>query len=224
MIAAARHPAPEAADALAWLCESYWRPVYGFIRRRVPNPDDAADLTQEFFARALDRGYLAQARPDRGRFRSFLMAALTNFLSNEADRHRAIKRGGRVRILSIEMNDGEACLEPASPDDTPERIFERQWALAVLDAALARLRQDCAAKNQTRLFERLQPYLSGDHPAARYADVARELDMSEGTLRTAMSRLRKRFAKLLYEEVAQTVAEPGEVEAELRYLIGVVSR
>jgi RNA polymerase sigma-70 factor (ECF subfamily) len=226
VIAAAKHPSSEAREALASLCDAYWRPVYRFIRCRAGgDADRAADLTQEFFALVLERGYLGQADPDRGRFRNFLLAAVAHFLSNEADRRHAVKRGGRARIVPLEIDDDEGGVPATTRDEeTPEKVYERSWALAILEAALARLRAQHSSPERIRWFERLRPHLTGEHPAARHAEIARELGTSEGAVTTRVARLRKEFGELLRDEVAQTVLRDDDVDAELYYLLDVLRR
>jgi RNA polymerase sigma-70 factor (ECF subfamily) len=224
VIAAAGDPSPESEDALARLCQSYWLPVYAFIRRRGSSPDDAADLTQEFFARILEKRDLADAQRDRGRFRTFLLAAVTHFLANQSDRRLAVKRGGRVRTLPLEIESGEERLsfEPRH-DATPEHLFERQWALALLATALARVHDEYEAGGRARLFERLQSYLSDERPRVPYAEAARELGVTEGTVKVSVHRLRRRFGAVLRDEVAHTLSSPSDIDGELRYLLRVVS-
>jgi RNA polymerase sigma factor (sigma-70 family) len=213
-----------ASKALAELCETYWYPAYAFVRRTGHSTEEAADLTQAFFAQVLEKHYLKDARPDRGRFRSFLLASLRHFLSNERDRVQAVKRGGRVAHVPFELDTGEQRyqLEPAN-DMTPERIYERRWTLTVLDKAMARVAEKYEGTGKRELFERLQPTLAGDEPAS-YRDHAEALGVSEGSLRVAAHRLRKEFAAALRGVIAETVAHPAEIDDELRYLLKVASQ
>ena len=210
--------------ALAELCEKYWFPVYAFVRRTGATSDDAADLTQAFFARVLEKGYLKSATPVRGRFRSFLLGSLRHFLANERDWERAQKRGGALVHVQLDFDDGETRyqLEPSS-DLTPERIYERRWALQVLDEALNRLAETQARGGRAALFKQLKPTLTGNGSMS-YPDVAREFGISEGALRVAVHRLRKEFGAALRATIAETVECPQEVDDELRYLLGIVGR
>ncbi len=223
VVAAADPQRKDARSALASLCEGYWYPLYASIRRRGYPADQAQDLTQEFFARLLDGRYLDHADPERGRFRAFLLTSMKFFLADEADRNRAQKRGGG-NVLSFEFSSGEDCYqrEPRH-DETPERIFERRWALAVLDRVVEKLRSEFAHHGRPEHFERLKVFLLG-HSDAPYATLACEMNTSEGALKVAIHRLRKRYRELFRKEIADTVADPGEVESELRFLAAVLSR
>jgi RNA polymerase sigma-70 factor (ECF subfamily) len=210
--------------ALAALCERYWYPLYAYVRRRVTDVNDAQDLTQEFFARLLEKNVLAAALPQRGRFRSFLLAAMKNFLANEADRARTQKRGGGAGKLSLDFAAGESKLglEPTHAL-SPERLFERRWAVTLLNAVMQRLEAEYLASGKAGQLDRLKAVLSGDRDLLPYAALAAELGMSEAATRQAASRLRGRYRQLLREEVAQTVAEPEEVEDEIRSLFQLFS-
>ncbi len=212
----------EARSALATLCENYWYPLYAYLRRRGYPADQAQDLTQEFFIRLLEGRYLDRADPEKGRFRSFILTSLKFFVADEADRQRAQKRGGGV-LAPPEFSGGEERYqrEPAH-DETPERIFERRWALSVLDRVLERLRNEFVQHGRPEHFERLKVFLLGraDTP---YTALAREMNTSEGALKVAIHRLRKRYRDLFRQEIADTVADPAEVESELRYLAAVLS-
>lgn len=212
----------EARSALVALCENYWYPLYAYLRRRGHAPDQAQDLTQGFFIRILEGRYLDRVDPDKGRFRSFLLTSLKFFVSDEADRRRADKRGGGA-VVSLEFSNGEGryMREPAH-DETPERLFERRWALAVLDRVVERLRNEFIQHGRPEHFERLKVFLLGKSDAP-YAALAREMNTSEGALKVAIHRLRKRYRELFCQEIADTVADPGEVESELRFLAGVLS-
>ncbi len=213
----------EARSALVSLCEAYWYPLYAYLRRRGYPPDQGQDLTQEFFIRVLEGRYLDRADPEKGRFRSFLLASLKFFVADEEDRQRAQKRGGGA-VLSLEFSSGEDRYqrEPAH-DETPERIFERRWAHAVLDRVVERLRDEFLHHGRPEHFERLKVFLLG-HSDAPYAALAREMNTSEGALKVAIHRLRKRYRELFRQEIADTVADPGEVESELRFLAAALSR
>ncbi len=208
-----------ARGALASLCESYWPPVYAFIRRRGLAPPDAEDLTQSYFARFFEKEYLSDFRPEAGRFRTFLLSSVSHFLANEWDKERAKKRGGGKHPLSLDAASAEERLHLEPIDRlTPETLFERQWAAAVLARCLVRLREEHKGSGGVR-FERLKAFLTGDGTRADYTALAPELGTSEGALRVAVHRLRRRFAAVLREEVAHTVASADEVDAEIRFLL-----
>jgi RNA polymerase sigma-70 factor (ECF subfamily) len=223
--AAGRKESPEARAALAILCQSYWYPLYAYARRRLTSPDDAQDLTQEFFARLLEKDYLQAANPARGKFRSFLLTAFQRFLAKEHARATAQKRGGDRRPLSLDFQDGDQryCHEPADPT-TPESLYQRRWALTLLEQALARLRQEFARAGKEQLFEALKGTLTGDGTGESYEHIGQDLGLSEPAVKTAAHRLRRRYQELLRAEVAQTVASPEEVEDELRDLFAAVRR
>jgi RNA polymerase sigma-70 factor (ECF subfamily) len=223
VIAAGDPRRKEARSALVSLCENYWYPLYAFLRRRGYPADRAQDLTQEFFTRVLEGRYLDRADPEKGRFRSFLLASLKFFVADEEDRQRARKRGGG-QLVPLEFSSGEERYqrEPAH-DETPERIFERRWALSVLDRVVEKLREEFLHQGRPEHFERLKVFLLG-HSDAPYATLAREMNASEGGLKVAIHRLRKRYRELFRQEIADTVADPAEVESELRYLATVLTR
>jgi RNA polymerase sigma factor (sigma-70 family) len=205
------------------LCEGYWYPLYVYVRRRGYSADQARDLTQEFFIRLLEGRYLDRADPEKGRFRAFILTSLKFFVADEADRQRAYKRGGGA-LVPIEFASGEDRYqrEPAH-DETPERIFERRWALSVLDRVVERLRNEFVQHGHPEHFERLKVFLLGQSDAP-YVALAREMNTSEGALKVAIHRLRKRYRELFRQEIADTVADPAEVEAELRFLAAVLGR
>ncbi len=224
VLAAADRSSAGCEDALATLCGVYWYPAYAFIRRQGALPDEAEDLTQEFFARLLEKDYLEGVGPEKGRFRSFLLVCLTRFLSNERDRARAAKRGGGRRPLSIDFDgaEGRYRLEPAH-QLTPQRIFDQRWALTLLEQVLDRLERDLAASGKAGLFDHLKVYLVAEQNAPPYAEVARKLGMSEGAVKVAVHRLRQRYGRLLRAEVARTVASPEDVDEEIQQLFEAVS-
>lgn len=205
-----------ARAALEMLCRRYWFPLYAFARRRVATVPEAQDLTQEFFLRLLEKNSLAAASPERGRFRSFLLTSLKNFLANELDRANTQKRGGGRERLSLDWETGESrlSLEPAHTN-TPEREFERQWALTLLDIVVRRLQEEFATAGKSRQFEWLKETLTGSQVLLDYAVIAAELQMSEDAVRQAAHRLRKRYRELLREEVAATTESSREVEDEI---------
>jgi RNA polymerase sigma factor (sigma-70 family) len=230
VLAAGQAPggADEARRALAALCQAYWYPLYAYARRRGHAPDDAADLTQGFLARLLETNGLAAARRERGRFRSFLLASLKYYMHNEWRRDTAAKRGGGRRALSVEgpqVDGGDAearyRYEP-SHDLTPERIYDRRWALTLIDRALAAVRERYAAEGKRTLVDRLEGAIAGDDRAVPYADVAAELGMSEGAVKVAVHRLRRRYREAIRALIAETVASPDEAEDEIRELFAAL--
>jgi len=224
LVVAAGDPHEKGArSALVSLCENYWYPLYAYLRRRGYPADQAQDLTQGFFIRMLEGRYLDRADPEKGRFRSFLLSSLKFFVADEEDRDRAHKRGGGA-LVPLEFSSGEERYrrEPAH-DETPERIFERRWALSVLDRVVEKLRNEFVQHGRPEHFERLKVFLLGQSDAP-YAALAREMNTSEGALKVAIHRLRKRYRELFRQEIADTVADPAEVESELRYLVVVLTR
>jgi RNA polymerase sigma factor (sigma-70 family) len=219
VLAAGGDPTPGSQEALARLCELYWRPLYAYVRRWGHDADQAQDLTQEFFSRLLEKHYLRAADPSRGRFRSFLLASLKHFLSNERDRAAAVKRGGRATVLPLEFETAEGWYVREPPDDdTPERVYARRWALTLLERTLDRLRREFDAAGKQKLFSRLEGHLTGEQDVAPHAELAAELGMSEGAVKVTVHRLRRRFGALLREEIAETVSEPEQVDEEIREL------
>jgi RNA polymerase sigma-70 factor (ECF subfamily) len=205
---------------MAELCRTYWYPLYAFVRRRGYESHEAEDLTQEFFLRLLAKHYLANVAPEKGKFRTFILTAMRHFLANEWDRSQAIKRGGGNSIISFDAPTAESRyqLEP-SHTLTPEKLYERQWAITVLEQVLNRLQAEFAWEGKESLFNRLKPYLTADRETAQYAELAGELGMTEGALKTAVHRLRRRYRQILRNEIAQTIAEPEEIDEEIRYLL-----
>lgn len=214
----------DSAEALNELCGAYWFPVYAFIRRRGYSPKAAEDLSQEFFARILEHDTLSGARRESGKFRSFLLASLTSFLSDEWDRSQAQKRGGDITTLSLDFGAGEARYHhELCHDITPEALFERRWTITVLDRrVLARLREEYSHKGQAAQFDRLQVFLTGDQDPGSYDEVARSLKLSDGAVRTAVHRLRRRCGELVREKIEGIVGDPGEVEGEIRFLLAAL--
>lgn len=219
MLEAGRRSAPEADAALEMLCRAYWFPLYAFARRRGYSPDDAADLTQEFFSRLIEKSFLESANPERGRFRTFLLTIFQRFLAKEFDRSQAIKRGGGLAHLSIDFDDGEMRYAGGLTDEqTPERIFERQWALTLLQRVVDQLRTEYRSKGKGELFEQCRSFLVGSAAAIGAAGTARNLNMTEGALRVAIHRLRERYRELLRIEVAGTIADETTIDDELLQL------
>ena len=219
VLAAAKGQSRAGDDALATLCQLYWLPLYSSVRRRCASTEEAEDLTQEFFARLLAQNYLADATPTRGRFRAFLFTALEHFLCNERDRAMAQKRGGGKRLLSLDRAalDGSPAWEPWDKL-TPQKVFDRQWASSLLAEVLRQLRRECAEAGKSAQFEALKGLLAADASAGKYVDAARTLGMSEGALRVAVHRLRRRYGQLLRAEIGRTLADPADIESELKAL------
>ena len=224
VLAAGSENTPEALAALERLCRTYWYPLYAYVRREGYSPEDAQDLTQGFFAQLLARHSLANVAPEKGRFRSFLLAAMRHFLSAERARAHALKRGGQAETVSLDAHEAEARyrLEPVDRLDA-ERIYERRWAMTLVEQAPARLRDESAAAGKAELFERLRRFVVGESEAT-WGEAGAELGLSEGAMKAAVHRLRERYRVLLRDEVAHTVAEPAEIETEVRYLITVLSQ
>jgi RNA polymerase sigma-70 factor (ECF subfamily) len=223
VLAAGQSESPQAAQALEQLCRTYWYPLYAYVRRRGYGPEDAQDLTQEFFLRLLRKDYLAQVDPGKGKFRSFLLAAITHFLANEWDRTNAVKRGGRVTFLALDHDSAEQRLAEISLERSPEQIFERCWALAFLQEVLGRLRDEVDQAGRSAHFAELKVFLTGEQSSVSYAMLAAKLGTHEASLRKEVQRLRHRYGELLREEIARTVASPAEVEDELCHLFTVLS-
>jgi RNA polymerase sigma factor (sigma-70 family) len=224
VLAASDESSPTADSALAELCRSYWYPLYAFIRRHGHRPHDAQDSTQSFLVWLLTSKHLGLADPARGTFRSFLLARLKHFLSDERKVVRAQKRGGGLPLLSLDAQSAEERyrLEPVT-DRTPERSFDQRWAMSLLQQAVARLEAEYAAANRAELFKELKPFHSAEGPSVSYRQAAERLGLSESAVKSAIFRLRQRHRELLREEVAKTVATPAEVNEEIRYLISVLA-
>ena len=223
VLAAGGAETANARPALEKLCKTYWYPLYGYVRRQGKSPEDAQDLTQEFFARLLEGNWVERADRQKGRFRSFLLTAMNHFLADEWDKARAQKRGGGVAPLPLQLDGAETRygLDPADRS-TPEQEFERRWALALLDEVLKRLRVEYEEHGRAELFATLNGCLVGDRDSQPYAELATRLGVREGTVKSAVHRLRQRYRQLLREEIAHTVAEPAEVDEELRHLFTVL--
>ena len=213
----------EAREALAFLCAAYWLPLYSFARRLGHASEDALDLTQGYFALLLEKDYLGDVRLREGRFRAFLLTSFRHFLSKERDRARALKRGGGRVLLSIDAQEAEG-RHADEPLDTldPEALFERRWALTILERAMTRLRHEFAATGRTVEFEHLEAYLTGIEPRAPYQSAAERLGTTEGAIKKMVHRLRRQYGLLLREEIAATVADPEQIDVELRHLLATL--
>lgn len=226
VLAATGDATPEAGRALESLCAAYWYPLYTWLRSQHPracNHHDAQDLIQAFFAFLLAHEALRTVDPRKGRFRSFLLASLKHFLANEWDRARALKRGGQYKIVSLDDEWAETRFEPeTSAELAPDKAFERTWAMTLFRRVLAQLRREYAAEGKLALHDAIQPYLTDDKARTPHVDTARALGMGEGAVRMAVLRMRRRFGELLRAEIAHTVAEPAEIDEELRALLAAV--
>jgi len=223
----ARGQSAEAQAALGELCAAYWQPVFAFIRRQGRDEESARDLTQEFFAHLLARHGLDTVQPGRGRFRSFLLGAVKHFLADQYDRAQAAKRGGGLSVVSIEASAGTSTTtalqipDPAGP--APDTVFDRQWAVTLVERALDVLAADLASAGKAEHFDMLKPWLLGELDSLSQADAARQLGLTEGAAKVAIHRLRKRFRGLVKAEIAQTLDDAAQVQDELRYLLEVLS-
>ena len=223
-MAASRASSPGGDEALEELCQRYWPPLYAYARRNGYSVEQAQDLTQAFFARFLEKRAVRAADPARGKFRSFLLTSFKHFMANERDRERAQKRGGGQIPFSLEFEREEAryTTEPREML-TPEALFERQWALGVIDRAQTMLAAESARAGKGAAFERLKGYLVGEKEPGGYAEIARSLGVSEGAIKVTVHRLRRRFREFLRAEIAATVSQDSEIDAELKYLMAVLS-
>jgi RNA polymerase sigma-70 factor (ECF subfamily) len=223
VVAAGAPGTPEAQEALATLCRTYWYPLYAFVRRQGANPEDAQDLTQGFFAQLLEKDYLRVADAERGKFRSFLLTAFKHFLAKERERANALKRGGGRKTLPLDVQAGETRYrrEPAH-DWTPEKIYERRWTLTLLDQVLTQLQEEYVRTGKGTVFDRLKEYLTGEKGRPPYAQAALELEMTEGAVKVAVHRLRHRYRELLRAAIGHTVADAADIDDELLNLFAAV--
>ncbi len=221
---AGQNQSAEAEAALEKLCRTYWPPLYAYIRRQGHSPHDAQDLTQGFFGMLCEKNFAGMADREKGRFRSFLLAILKHFLSDEQDRANAAKRGGGKTIISLDEHMGEdfAALEPAS-DLTPEKEFQKNWAITLLRQALVKLREESTTAGKDAIFDELKPFLEGESKSGEYAAVAARLGMSSNSVAVTVHRLRQRYRELVRAEIANTVGAPEEIEDELRHLFAVLT-
>ncbi len=219
VLAAGRRSTPQADHALEELCRTYWYPLYAYVRRHGHSREDAEDLAQGFFASLLKRNYLESVSSEKGRFRAFLLAALKHFLANEYDRAGRQKRGGGVAPLSLDWQDADTRYQVDPADQlSPDKLYDRAWAMTLLEQVIARLRAECAAEGRAGGFEQLKPFLMVGKSDISYAEAAARLGVNEGAARVAVHRLRKRYRELLRAEIAQTLSDPADLEEELRAL------
>lgn len=225
VLEAARPSSSHYRDAMSTLCGAYWYPLYAYLRRGGCSSHEAEEYTQGFFARLLEKEYLRQADPGRGRFRSFLLASLKHFVANERKREKALKRGGGRKIFALDFGDAENrySLEPVEKM-SPEKLFERSWALTVLHNATGRLQDESATAGKERVFECLKVYLTAEKGTIPYRKAAADIDMTEGAVKVAVHRLRRRYRELLRDEIGQTVATPDEIADEIRSLFAALGR
>lgn len=224
VLAAGRNDTTRAHEALSHLCKTYWYPLYAYARRRGSSPPDAQDLTQAFFARLLEENWLIKADPQRGRFRSFLLSAMKHFMANEWNKAHAQKRGGGQTVISLHDTsaEGRYQLEPTEKA-TPESLFERSWALSLLENVLARLEEEYRNTGKEPLMNVIRPALTADRQAINYTEMAQTLGMAETAVRVAVHRLRQRYRQLIRAEVANTVASKEDIDAEMHHLFEVLT-
>jgi RNA polymerase sigma-70 factor (ECF subfamily) len=219
VLAAGRGSTPQADRALEELCRTYWYPLYAYLRRQGKHKEDAEDLTQGFFARFLQHNYLEGLSSEKGRFRAFLLAALKHYLANEWDKSQRQKRGGGVAPLSLDWQDADTRYQIDPADQlSPDTLYDRAWAMTLLEQVIRRLRDESAAEGKGKAFEQLKPFLMTGQDAIPYAEAAARLGLNEGAARVAVHRLRKRYRALLREEISQTLSDPADAEEEMRAL------
>ena len=224
MLAAGQRHTPSADAALAELCRTYWFPLYAYVRRRGHNKQDAEDLVQAFFARLLEKNFLAGVDNEKGKFRAFLLASLKHFLANEWDKSQAQKRGGGAAHLSLDWQTADTKFQvAATAEPSPDKAFDREWALALLAKVIERLQKECAADGKGKLFDQLKTFLMAGGGDSAQSEVAKSLGMEEGAVRVAVHRLRKRYRQLLRDEIANTLANAALVDEEMRALFGAFS-
>jgi RNA polymerase sigma-70 factor (ECF subfamily) len=211
-------------EALEKLCRTYWPPIHVWLLRRGYSSHDAEDLTQSFFSHLLEKNRLQTLHPSKGKFRSFILASLKNYLTNEWDKNQALKRGGQFTFVSLNQEpDAAGSVPEPAHEVTPDKAFEQSWAMTLLATVLARLKEEYAAEGKSALFDALHGYLSGDRSGVPYAEMARQLHLTEGALKMGVLRLRRRFGDLLRVEIAHTVSTPSEIDEEIRCLFAAVS-
>jgi len=221
VLEAGQRATPQSERALEELCRTYWFPLYAYVRRRGHTKEDAEDLTQAFFASFVQKNYLEKLSAERGRFRAFLLASLKHFLANEWNKSQRQKRGGRVVHLSLDWQTADTKFEIASSGESnPDKVYDREWAVALLAKVIERLQAECEAEGRAMQFAELKTFLTAGKGALPYAGAARALGMDEGAVRVAVHRLRKRYRQLLRDEIAQTLSDPAQVGEEMRALFG----
>ena len=221
VLTAGQRHTPQSDEALGQLCRTYWFPLYAYVRRRGHTKADAEDSVQAFFARFLAKNYLEGLSAERGRFRAFLLASLKNFLINEWKKSQRLKRGGGDTVLSLDWETADTKFQVAdSTEPSPDKAFDREWAVTLLATVIERLRAECAADGKAKQFDQLKIFLTAGKGAVPHADVARSLGMDEGAVRVVVHRLRKRYRELLRDEIAHTLADPAQVDEEMRALFG----
>jgi len=224
VLAAGNQSSPDYTRALSTLCRTYWYPLYVYLRRWGCDREQAEDYTQGFFAGLLERQGIGKADPKQGKFRSFLLASLKNFLADEWDRSQAQKRGGDRKVFSLDIEDGETRYSREPVDNlSPEKLFERYWALEVLKQAMARLKAEYVTANKIELFNCLKTYLTAEQGSVSYRDIAGKLNVAEGAVRVAVHRLRQRYRELVRQEIAQTVTSPDQVDEEINELFAALA-
>jgi RNA polymerase sigma-70 factor (ECF subfamily) len=225
VLAAGKRHTPQSDGALEELCRTYWFPLYAYVRRRGHTKEDAEDSVQAFFARFLAKNYLAGLSAERGRFRAFLLASLKHFLINEWKKTQRLKRGGGEAPLSLDWETADTQFQVAATNEpSPDKAFDREWALALLAKVIECLQKECEADGKAKLFEQLKMFLTAGKDGTAQAEVAKALGMEEGAVRVAIHRLRKRYRELLRAEIAQTLADAADVDEEMRALFGAFSR
>jgi RNA polymerase sigma-70 factor (ECF subfamily) len=221
VLAAGKRHSPQSDHALEELCRTYWFPLYAYVRRRGHNKEDAEDLTQAFFARFLEKNYLAGLSAERGRFRAFLLASLKHFLANEWDKSQRQKRGGGGTHLSLDWQTADTQFQVAAANEpSPDKAFDREWAVALLAKVIGRLQKECEADGHAKQFEQLKIFLTAGKGALSHADAAKKLGADETAVRVAVHRLRKRYRILLRDEISQTLTDESQVDEEMRALFG----
>jgi RNA polymerase sigma factor (sigma-70 family) len=221
VLAAGRRHTPQSDGALEELCRTYWFPLYAYVRRRGNTKEDAEDLVQAFFARFLAKNYLEGLSAERGRFRAFLLASLKHFLINEWKKTQRLKRGGGEKLLSLDWQTADTQFQVAATNEpSPDKAFDREWALALLAKVIERLRTECDAAGKSKQFEQLKIFLTAGKGALSHAEAAKKLGMDETAVRVAVHRLRKRYRQLLRDEISQTLTDPAQVDEEMRALFG----
>jgi RNA polymerase sigma factor (sigma-70 family) len=221
VLAAGKRHTPQSDGALEKLCRTYWFPLYAYVRRRGHGKQDAEDSVQEFFARLLEKNFLANLDGDKGKFRAFLLASLKHFLANEWDKSQAQKRGGGAAHLSLDWQTADTKFQiAATAEPSPDKTFDREWALALLAKVIGRLQKECEADGKAKLFEQLKIFLTAGKAESAQGEVAKTLGMEEVAVRVAIHRLRKRYRQLLRDEISQTLTDPAQVDEEMRALFG----